>query len=162
MRYCISVFTGGKKSVQKSALMCEAACANKQEFAVKEWSNGIRAESWWSMGAATRGVSVTCPNLACVHKNLINPIMCCRCRHISRELTILRAQYVENAFDQGFMKEAVALMILLTFPGGCKDSSGNNQIGMSFLSEKHIGGTSKGWRWGDIVSLCFDYHRCCF
>lgn len=86
------------------------------------------------MGAATRVESVTCPNLACVHKNLINPIMCCRCRHISRELTILRARYVENAFDQGFMKEAVALMILLTFPGDCKDWSGNNQISMSFLS----------------------------
>lgn len=152
------------KNVQKSALMCEAACANQQEFAVKEWSNVIRAESWWSMGAATRGESVTCPDLACVHKNLINPIMCCRCRHISRELTILRAQYVENAFDQGFMKEAVALMILLTFPGDCKDSSGNNQISMSFLSFgwEAFGGSSKGWRWGAIASLCFEYCRCCF
>lgn len=29
---------------------------------------------------------------------------------------------------RALMKEAVALMILLTFPGDCKDLSGNNQI----------------------------------
>lgn len=64
----------------------------------------------------------------------IKPIMLCRCRRFTRELTILKAQYVKNAFDQGFMKESAALMISLTFPGAFKDSSWANQIRVLSLS----------------------------
>lgn len=121
-----------KKCTEK----CEADCANEEEFAVNQ-ARANRAAELWIQGCSHTGrnLSLASAQIWPVStQNLIKPIMCCSCRRISRELTILRTQYVGNAFDQGFTKEAVALMILLTFPGDCKDSSGNNQISMSFLS----------------------------
>lgn len=78
---------------------------------------GLRPEP---PGGAVPGYSPTS-----AYHSLIEAITCCRCRRVSPELTVLGVgwggvQNVENVFDLGFMKEAVALMVLVTFHH-CRD-----------------------------------------